>query len=151
MSKRDEDEAWRQIVANYGEQPSVDDLPRLDEHVEEHRIDEPSAERLPGDPERPGDGAQGEDASYSPFPWEDEGRYVPPPPPPVPRPEPRRALAWVGLFGAPIVLLVALVFGIYLPGWVSAILVGGFIGGFVYLVSTMSKDPRDPGDDGAVV
>ena len=142
MSARDEEEAWRQIVANYGEQPSVDDLPR----PEEPRPDEPA-----DDEKRSPDGGRDEGPSYTPFPWEDEGRYVPPPPPPIPKPEPRRALAWVGLFGAPIVLLVALVFGIYLPGWVSAILVGGFIGGFVYLVSTMSKDPRDPGDDGAVV
>ena len=46
-------------------------------------------------------------------------------------------------------LLVALVFGIYFPGWLSLILVGGFVGGFVYLVSTMPSGPRDPGDDGA--
>ena len=74
---------------------------------------------------------------------------MPPPPPPLPRPEPRRALAWLGLFGAPVVLLAALVFGVYLPGWLSLILVGGFVGGFVYLVSTMPSGPRDPGDDGA--
>jgi hypothetical protein len=164
VSARDEDEAWRQIVANYGDQPSVDDLPRLDEprldgpRHDEPRPDEPRLEgAAPAERSEGGgaggadDGARDEGTTYSPFPWEDEGRYVPPPPPPVPRPEPRRALAWVGLFGAPLVLLVALVFGIYLPGWVSAILVGGFIGGFVYLVSTMSRDPRDPGDDGAVV
>ena len=76
---------------------------------------------------------------------------MPPPPPPVPRPEPRRGLAWAGLFGAPVILLVALVFGVYLPGWLSLLLVAGFIGGFGYLVATMSNDPRDPGDDGAVL
>jgi len=148
VSSRDEDEAWRQIVANYGEQPSVDDLPRVDDgpvgRVPDDLDRAPDADPAPGP--APDDGS-----AFGVLPWEEEGRYVPPPPPPIPRPEPRRALAWVGLFGAPIVLLVALVFGIYLPGWVSAILVGGFIGGFVYLVSTMSKDPRDPGDDGAVV
>ena len=136
MSSRDEDEAWRQIVANYGDAPSVEDAPREETRVEgptEFRV-EPAAEPEP---------------EPAPFPWEDEGRFVPPPPPPLPRPEPRRALAWLGLFGAPLVLLVALVFGIYLPGWMSLVLVGGFVGGFLYLVSTMPSEPRDPGDDGA--
>ena len=128
MSSPDEDEVWRQIVANYGDAPSVDDAPRP-----------APEEELPAEPE----------STSVPFAWEDEGRFVPPPPPPLPRPEPRRALAWLGLFGAPVVLLAALVFGVYLPGWLSLILVGGFIGGFVYLVSTMPSGPRDPGDDGA--
>ena len=133
MSSRDEDEAWRQIVANYGDVPSVDDAPRP----------EPSGEYVVEN-DLP-------DEADAPIPWEDEGRFVPPPPPPVPRPEPRRGLAWAGLFGAPVILLVALVFGVYLPGWLSLLLVAGFIGGFGYLVATMSNDPRDPGDDGARV
>ena len=133
MSSPDEDEVWRQIVANYGDAPSVEDVPRSEpQEVEAEPRVEPAAEPAP-----------------TSFPWEDEGRFVPPPPPPLPRPEPRRALAWLGLFGAPVVLLAALVFGVYLPGWLSLILVGGFIGGFVYLVSTMPSGPRDPGDDGA--
>ena len=133
MSSRDEDEAWRQIVANYGDAPSVEDVPRSEpQEVEAEPRVEPAAEPAPAS-----------------FPWEDEGRFVPPPAPPIPRPEPRRALAWTGLFGAPLVLLVALIFGIYLPGWMSLILVGGFVGGFLYLVSSMPTDPRDPGDDGS--
>ena len=135
MSSRDEDEAWRQIVANYGDAPSVEDVPRdRAQEAEAEPRTEPAAEAEP---------------APASFPWEDEGRFVPPPPPPIPRPEPRRALAWSGLFGAPLVLLVALVFGIYLPGWLSLILVGGFVGGFLYLVSTMPTEPRDPGDDGS--
>ncbi|MET1060713.1 MAG: hypothetical protein ABWX84_14030 [Nocardioides sp.] len=135
MSSRDEDEVWRQIVANYGDAPSVEDVPREEPRetaqAESQRV-EPAAEPEPRS-----------------FPWEDEGRFVPPPPPPIPRPEPRRALAWTGLFGAPLVLLTALVFGIYLPGWMSLALVAGFVGGFLYLVSTMPSEPRDPGDDGS--
>ena len=133
MSSRDEDEAWRQIVAHYGDAPSVEDVPR----------EEPAAEPL-----TESRASEAEPAPAS-FPWEDEGRFVPPPAPPIPRPEPRRALAWSGLFGAPLVLLAALIFGVYLPGWLSLILVGGFVGGFLYLVSTMPTEPRDPGDDGS--
>ena len=139
MSSRDEDEAWRQIVANYGDAPSVDDLPR----------DEPDLESPADPPADPRAEAREVEPGPAPLAWADEGRFVPPPPPPIPRPEPRRALAWTGLFGAPLVLLVALVFGIYLPGWMSVVLVTGFVGGFLYLVSTMPTEPRDPGDDGS--
>ncbi len=133
MSSRDEDEVWRQIVANYGDAPSVDDAP-----VEEARETREEPREQPP-----------VEATHDPFPWEDEGRFVPPPAPPLPRPEPRRALAWLGLFGAPTLLLVALILGVYLPGWMTMVLVGGFVGGFLYLVSTMPTGPRDPGDDGA--
>jgi hypothetical protein len=133
VSSRDEDEAWRQIVANYGDAPSVEDAPRPEPDED---LSEPAVEPAPA-------------STPASFAWEDEGRFVPPPPPPIPRPEPRRGLAWAGLFGAPLVLLVALVLGIYLPGWLSLILVGGFVGGFIYLVSTMPTEPRDPGDDGS--
>ncbi len=138
MTSRDEDEAWRQIVANYGDAPSVEDGPR------------PEPEPEPGPTLLPPPAVAGEPArTDTPFQWEDEGRFTPPPTPPLPRPEPRRALAWLGVFGAPSLLLVALVFGFYLPGWLSLALVGAFVGGFVYLVSTMPSGPRDPGDDGA--
>lgn len=129
MNPRDEDEVWRDIVEHYGEAPSVEDEPPPVAPAPRPDVVEP-------DP-------------YDPAPWEDEGRFVPPPAPPVPLAEPPRLLAWIGLFGSPTVLLVALVFGLQLPGWLSTLLIGSFIGGFGYLVATMSRDPRDPGDDGA--
>ncbi len=69
----------------------------------------------------------------------------------MPHPPPVRFAAWIGLFGSPAVLLVALVLGIELPGWMGYFLVGYFIGGFLYLVLHMQRGPRDPGDDGARV
>ena len=85
--------------------------------------------------------------------WDEEGHFVPPTPPPLPTLEPRRKLAWIGMFGAPTVMLLAVVFGWQLPGWVGTLLVGSFVGGFVYLVATMPRRrPGDwSGDDGAVV
>ena len=53
------------------------------------------------------------------------------------------------MFGSPVVLLVCLVFGIDLPQLVAYLLVGGFVGGFLYLVIRMPRGPRDPDDDGA--
>jgi hypothetical protein len=124
-----EDEAWRAIVENYGERPIVepDDSPEDAGHA-------PAP-----DEQRP--------ASSSPEP--DDERFVPPPPPPVPRTTPDRLAAWCGLFGAPTVLLVALVLGRSLPVWLGYVLVAWFVGGFLYLVVQMPSGPRDPGDDGA--
>jgi hypothetical protein len=76
-------------------------------------------------------------------------RFVPPTPPPLPTPTTDRLIAWLGVFGSPVVLLVCLVFGIDLPQLVAYLLVAGFVGGFLYLVIQMPRGPRDPDDDGA--
>ncbi len=81
---------------------------------------------------------------------EEEG-FVPPPPPPLPRVEPDRMIAWVGVLGSPVVLLCALIFSIGIPTWLGYLLVGAFVGGFLYLVVKMPREPRDPWDDGAQV
>lgn len=128
MSGQSEDEAWRSIVENYGERPHVDPLPAEPAPAPAPEA-RPSADDL----------------------WAEEERFVPPPPPPLPHPPPVRLAAWSGVFGAPAVLLVALVLGIPLPALVGYGLVGAFIGGFLYLVVHMQRGPRDPGDDGAVV
>ncbi|MFC6286563.1 hypothetical protein ACFP3Q_04480 [Nocardioides sp. GCM10027113] len=129
MSGQSEEEAWRAIVENYGERPEVDPLPQ-----EPEPAPEPFAAYVEGPVDRA-----------------DEDRYVPPPPPPLPHPPPARLAAWSGLFGSPAVLLVALVLDVQLPSLVGYLLVGAFIGGFLYLVANMERGPRDPGDDGAVV
>ena len=123
MSSRNEDEVWRSIVENYGDQPDV--------------------EPLPDEPEEPEPVRETPEDSWDTF--------VPPTPPPVPHPPPVRFAAWIGLFGSPAVLLLATVLGISLPGWMGYVLVGSFVGGFLYLVVHMQRGPRDPGDDGARV
>ena len=128
MQPDNEDEAWRAIVENYGERPTVDP-------------DEP--------PEEVDDATAYDEPRRAPSPHPDEERFVPPPPPPVPRSTPDRLAAWCGLFGAPLVLLVALVLGVSLPVWLGYVLVAWFVGGFLYLVVQMPSGPRDPGDDGA--
>lgn len=140
MTPRDEDEAWREIVDNYGEAPTWEgDAPA------EAAEPEPEPERLTPIPRPPDD----PDAWHPELEAEVEERFVPPNPPPVPLAEPRRLVAWAGLFLAPMILLVAVVFGQTLPSLVSTGLVCWFIGGFLYLVATMDDGPRDPGDDGA--
>jgi len=137
----DEDAVWRSIIENYGERPTLDD-------------DEPAA---PAEaPSRDVFDRSFLDAQAAaepqPQPWTDEGHFVPPEPPPLPRTTPIRRLAWFGLFGAPALMLLAVVFGWAYPSWLALLLVVGFVGGFVYLVATMPRNRGDwPGDDGAVV
>jgi hypothetical protein len=83
---------------------------------------------------------------------EPEEGFVPAPPPPLPVLEPWQQLAWVGVVGGPLLLLVAVLFSISLPTWMTLLAVGGFIGGFVTLVARMdSGDTDDDPGNGAVV
>lgn len=136
MSGRDEDEAWRAIVENYGERPRVDDSPT----VSPEPAPEPESE--PFDPSYA-------DLDAMDDPDGPEDRFVPPEPPPAPPLRLPQHLPWLGVFGSPLVLLVALLTGIVLPAWLGYLLVGSFIGGFVWLVATMKRGGRDPWDDGA--
>ena len=139
MQRDSEDDAWRAIVENYGDRPELDPDPDPDPEPEagpEPATGEPSAAYA---------------VSLPPREVADEERYIPPPPPPLPRPPRDRLLAWIGVFGAPAVLLTCLVLAVDLPSLLSYALVGSFVGGFLYLVSQMPSGPRDPWDDGAQV
>jgi hypothetical protein len=163
-----EDRVWRAIVENYGERPQLDDPPVAPPDTDAgnpsgpatgqdsgHASDAPFGGRFgdlrrfsapddPADPDAVDDREDLEDL-------EDEDRYVPPDPPPVPRATPDRLLAWAGVFGSPLVLLASLLLSFSISGWIAYLLVGAFVGGFVYLVVKMPREPRDPWDDGAQV
>jgi hypothetical protein len=157
----DEDAVWAEIVANYGERPQMgssvadSDFPEPPSSDPEVGRPGPVVEPVETRPRNIFDRSYLESSTElsSEATWDDEGHFVPPPPPPLPTLEPRRKLAWIGMFGAPTVMLLAVVFGWQLPGWVGTLLVGSFVGGFVYLVATMPRRrPGDwSGDDGAVV
>jgi hypothetical protein len=79
--------------------------------------------------------------------------FVPPAPPPLPRLDPHKQVAWLGLVGGPLLLVIAALFTVALPAWLSFLAVAGFVGGFVTLIATMddrTDEDRDS-DDGAVV
>jgi len=134
-----DDDAWRAIVENYGDRPEVerDTAP----------VEEPAAAWSSYDDEDADDADTDDAAAYHVR--DDEDRFVPPPPPPLPRTTPDRVAAWLGVFASPAVLLVSLVFGLHLPGFLGFLLVAGFVGGFLYLVAQMPRGPRDPWDDGS--
>lgn len=128
MSAPEDDQAWQAIVDNYGDRPEVEEpepaAPAGDEWPD---ADEPAATPTAAD----------------------EDRFVPPAPPPLPVPAPRRAIAWGGVFGAPVLMLLCMAAGLDLPAVLDYALLGWFVGGFGYLVATMPRAPREPWDDGS--
>jgi hypothetical protein len=159
----DEEAAWREIVENYGERPASGggsagpDTTGLSPFDRSY-LDSLDARLLPLE-DRADDRA---DSRRRPAADDaDEGlpdptdHFVPPEPPPIPRGTPARRLAWAGLLGSPVALLVA-VFVHMLTGWVVPTLLtlgvaAAFVGGFVFLVATMPRDRGDGWDDGAVL
>jgi len=139
-----EDAAWRAIVDHYGEHPEF--TPPA----------EPEPEPGPG-PEPPAHlFAYETPTELGPRSWEaapEDDRFVPPPAPPLPRPQGFRLVAWLGLFGVPTIVLVCIVLNVSLPSPLGFLALVWFVGGFGYLVATMTgpKDPDGGWDDGAVV
>jgi hypothetical protein len=134
--QRDDDDAWQAIVDNYG------DRARLEPE------DEPPVRAQ--EPARPSYDDDGEEELSDLWRDPDEA-YVPPPAPPIPRPPADRLLAWCGVLGAPVVMLLVVALQISLPEWGGLLLAGAFVGGFLYLVFRTPRSPRDPWDDGARV
>ena len=147
----DVDAEFAQIVAQWGPMPDADAVPPTD--------DAPEPDTSAHEPPYPGTPIGSKDSLRAlfrpawaeptpPEPEDEDEHFVPPPPPPLPRPEPRRMLAWLGLFGAPVIGLVLLVSGVTLPRYVGVFLIAAFIAGFGYLVATMRPNP-DGWDNGA--
>ncbi|ROR90463.1 hypothetical protein [Nocardioides aurantiacus] len=144
--------AWQAIVDNYGDHPSFDDpgpaetppAPRPAPRRGPERIDldDGPSGALADAGSRPEDGEARDDP---------EDHFVPPPPPRVALATPPRLLAWLGLFGVPLLTLVAIVAGVSFPQWLSVLFMAWFVGGFVFLVASMRSGPRDGHDDGAVL
>lgn len=142
-----DERAWRAIIDNFGDRAEIDEPPADPPRSDVPESDAPFGGRF-GDPRAFLEDAGVAEAGDA---EETEEGYVPPPPPPLPIVAPDRGLAWAGVFGSPTVLLVALIFGIDLPSWLGYLMIAGFVGGFVYLVLKMPREPRDPWDDGAQV
>ncbi|HEU5035955.1 MAG TPA: hypothetical protein VFT70_03040 [Nocardioides sp.] len=140
------EQAWRAIVENYGDRPELEEPPVA-----------PEAPEAPPASTAPFGGRFGDlrafrpESEDDPFVADEEEGFTPPEPPPLPRVEPDRLIAWIGVLGSPVVLLCALLFSFGMPSWLGYLLVAGFVGGFLYLVLKMPREPRDPWDDGAQV
>lgn len=152
--------AWARIVADYDRAvddpvarwPIAEDVPEATadpgpartEPADRLGQDLPAVDDLP-DPsdEAPIDHDERPDSEH---------HYVPPEPPPLGRPDLPSGIAWAGVLGGPVLLLLAAVLTWDLPGLLTAACVTGFVGGVVFLVATMDDGRgRDGWDDGAQV
>nr|WSZ17816.1 hypothetical protein OH837_33105 [Streptomyces canus] len=79
---------------------------------------------------------------------DDEGHFVPPEPPPLPSADTTSRFAWLGVLGGPVLLLVAVLLGWEMTWWLATAGIGGFLGGFVTLVTRMRADDEDDEDPG---
>ena len=145
--------AWAEIVANFGERAVLDDESTSDgpgTATEDPTDGPPAAVEgvvLPAAEAHPDRDEVGEREER----WERSERFVPPEPEPLPRTTPLRTAAWFGTLGVPLVVLVLALVPFDLPRLVFGMLLGWFVAGFMYLVVTMSRSPRDPWDDGSRV
>ncbi len=166
MLPADEEAAWAQIVAAYGDQP--DDTPddASDEARDDPPGDGPDADGPDADPDAGDREADGPARSFTvyaagtgPRDWHgpddpNEDHFVPPEPPPLPETDPTTRFAWLAAVGGPLLLLGAVLFDVYLSWWIVTLGVGGFLGGFATLLTRLrdghDDDLDDPGS-GAVV
>jgi hypothetical protein len=82
------------------------------------------------------------------FEEDDEGHFVPPEPPPLPAADTTSRFAWLGVLGGPVLLLVAVLLGWEMTWWLATAGIGGFLGGFVTLVTRMRADDEDDENPG---
>ncbi|MGW1379131.1 hypothetical protein ACWD6P_33365 [Streptomyces sp. NPDC002446] len=168
----DEEAAWAEIVAGYGEQPS---FPATDDGKNDDKNDDdngqPAANATTGkgkdEGERPSPGSfvvfapgvgprdwSGAEPSDDDFDESDEGHFTPPEPPPLPKADATTKFAWIAVLGGPLLLMAMVLFQQPVTWWITVLGIGGFVGGFATLVARMKNDDEDddhlPGG-GAVV
>ncbi|MER5732816.1 hypothetical protein ABT084_31555 [Streptomyces sp. NPDC002138] len=177
----DEEAAWAAIVAGYGQEPAdppgsrpfrpIENLLLPEEDVKpepeagpvgppvlgssvvfapgvgigprDHALPEPSPE--------PSSAAEAGDSDSS---SSDEGHFVPPEPPPLPSGDVTSRFAWLAVVGGPLLLLLAVLLQWEMTWWLTALGIGGFLGGFATLVARMTQGDDDEDDHpgrGAVV
>jgi hypothetical protein len=152
VNAANDDLSWAQIVADFDQPVSAEK--RV--WPAEEELPEPSHVALDADstPDTAVDDERGSGAGRLDDPLrlpDRDDHFIPPPPPPLPSLDPVTQVAWVGLVGGPLLLLVAVIFGLSLPAFVSGLAVIGFVGGFVTLVARMQRDDPDDPASGAVV
>ncbi|WP_314172713.1 hypothetical protein [Streptomyces winkii] len=165
----DENAAWEQIVAAYGDHPKAEEMETAAEPGGDARTGT-AARPAPGPrPDGDGEGDEGGtsvrsftvySAGSGPRDWslpspaddepgstgeEDEGHFVPPEPPPLPQSDTTSKFAWLAVLGGPLLLIFCVLFQQELTWWIATLGVGGFLGGFATLVARM-RDGRDEDD-----
>jgi hypothetical protein len=79
---------------------------------------------------------------------DDEGHFVPPEPPSLPESDATAKFAWLGVIGGPVLFLASILLQWDMTWWLSAVCIGGFLGGFATLVGRMRSDDEEDDDPG---
>lgn len=169
-----DDDVWAGIIAAYsapaadpvGRWSATEDAP-ADTAVEDApapEVDAPADDTAPTTPRRAATGFEGiraevdaereqREAAAAAVPPADDphDHYVPPPPPPIPEGDTVTRLAWAGVIGGPLWIILATIVGWGAGGLSGLLAVLAFVGGFITLVARMGDDRPDDEDDGAVV
>lgn len=161
----DEEAAWEQIVAGYGEEPDAgapDDTPGGDHETgQEDGHDRGGQDARGSDTGDAGAGRPARSftvyaAGTGPRDWHgpddpEDDHFVPPEPPPLPETDTTTKFAWTAALGGPLLLLGAVLLDFYLTWWILTLGVGGFLGGFATLLTRLRDDDFDDPGGGAVV
>lgn len=141
----DEEAAWAEIVAAYGEEPTSPPVAAEGEPVRSFTVY--AAGTGPRDWDTP-------EPSEEDFDETDEGHFVSAEPPPLPKPDTTAKFAWLAVLGGPLLLILMVIFQQPMTWWSTLLGIGGFLGGFGTLVARMrpggAEDEELPGG-GAVV
>jgi hypothetical protein len=144
----DEEAAWEQIVAGYGQEPENAEPETEAPAAEDGRPEAPAVRTYTvyaagtGPRDWPGPAA------------EDDEHFVPPEPPPLPETDTTTKFGWLGALGGPLLLLGAILFHVDFTWWLLTLGVGGFIGGCLTLATRLRPGDEDDWEDpggGAVV
>jgi hypothetical protein len=157
----DEDAAWAALVAGYDNDPAPGTTawPEAENLPEGAAPDEP-ASRGPvvRDVPPPTRSIVIHPVIQGPRDYElvdddEDAHFVPPEPPPLPEADLTTKFGWIAVLGGPLLLLGFILFQVELTWWAITIGVGGFLGGFVTLVTRMrtGEDDDDLPGGGAVV
>ncbi|UXY27075.1 hypothetical protein [Streptomyces sp. HUAS TT20] len=160
----DEEAAWAAIVAGYGAEPADPPGARPFKSIEDLALPEPVPDEDDDTEAQQPAKPLGSSVSFAPgvgprdytapepseddFDEDDEGHFVPPEPPPLPAADATAKFAWLGVVGGPILLLLAVLLGWDMTWWLATLGIGGFLGGFVTLVTRMKTDDDEDGDPG---
>ncbi|MFE7318593.1 hypothetical protein ACFU7T_36660 [Streptomyces sp. NPDC057555] len=170
----DEEAAWAEIVAGYGERPEFpgadeerpdrtatadDRTATADEDAADSPADPAPGKSAPGDgtPSRPGSFVvfapgvgprdwSAREPSDDDFDAADEGHFTPPEPPPLPQADATTKFAWIAAVGGPLLLIGTVVLQQPVTWWIAVLGIGGFLGGLATLFARMNDD-RDEDDD----
>ncbi|HEX7739462.1 MAG TPA: hypothetical protein VF426_07425, partial [Marmoricola sp.] len=106
------DAAWEDIIAHYGDRAPVE-------------LPDPAAPRQAPEAPFPASPDDGSDEFANAW-WAREEHFVPPTPPPAPLPAGPRGVAWLGVLGSPVAMLVLVLLHVAIPSWLGLLLFAGF-------------------------